>query len=215
MEDMTLRQAVLDELEFEPGIHAAHIGVAVEKGIVTLSGHVGTYHEKVLAEETVQRVKGVRGIAEEIEVRYPNDKKTSDDQIAQRAVAVISWDVRVPDGRVKVKVEDGWVTLSGEVDWHYQRQAVVDSVRKLGGVIGVNNHVSVKPRVSSSDVKKKIEESLRRNAEMEANAIRVSVLDGRVTLNGHVKAWYERRLAEQAAWSAPGVAAVEDHIQIG
>ncbi|MCF3934876.1 BON domain-containing protein [Acuticoccus sp. M5D2P5] len=215
MDDITLRQEVLDELEFEPGLDADHIGVAVDKGIVTLSGHTSSYHEKILAEETVQRVKGVRGIAEEIEVRYPFEKKTADDQIAKRAVDVLTWDVRVPHDRVKIKVEDGWVTLSGEVNWNFQRQAAVDTVRRLGGVVGINNRMTVKPRVSATDVKKKIEESMKRSAEMEANGIRVSVTDGCVTLDGHVKAWYERRLAEKAAWSAPGVAAVEDRIKIG
>ncbi|WP_108660147.1 BON domain-containing protein [Acuticoccus kandeliae] len=215
MDDKTLRQEVLNELEYEPGLDAEHIGVAVERGVVMLSGHVNSYHEKMLTEETVQRVKGVKGIAEEIEVRYPFEKKTADDQIAERAVNVLTWDVRVPEDHIMIKVERGWVTLSGEVDWHYQRLAAADAVRKLGGVVGVNNRVTVKRRASSGDVKRKIEESLKRSAEMEAKAIEVSVSEGRVTLGGHVNAWYERRLAERAAWSAPGVAVVEDHIKVG
>lgn len=215
MDDKTLRQEVLDELDFEPALNAEHIGVAVERGVVILTGHVGSYHEKILAEETVQRVKGVKGIAEEIEVRFPYDKKTADDQVAQRALKILEWDVRVPHDRLKIKVERGWVTLSGEVDWHHQRQAAVDAIRKLSGVVGVNNRLTVKPRVSASDVKKKIEESLKRSAEMEANAIEVRVANDRVTLEGHVKAWYERRLAEKAAWSAAGVADVDDRLRVG
>jgi len=215
MTDKYLRQLVLDELDFEPSVEAANIGVAVENGVVTLTGHVGSYAQKVAAERAVQRVKGVRGIAEEIEIRYPDAKKTADDQIAQRVINIIGWNAQVPSGAVKVKVQKGWVTLTGSVDWHYQKMAAEAAVRKLSGVVGVLNDIELKPRVQSSDVKQKILDALKRNADLEANAIRIEVQGDRVKLEGKVKAWYERNLIEHAAWSVPGVRAVEDRLTFG
>lgn len=214
MNDLTLREHVLSELEFEPSVNAAHIGVAVEKDVVTLSGHVGSYAEKLAAERVVQQVKGVRAIAQEIEVRLPSDKKTNDDEIAQRALSVINWDTTIPDDKLKIKVQDGWITLSGEVEWYFQRQAAESAVRKLSGVAGVINLILVKPRVEARDVKHRIEDALRRNAELEAQQIRVDVSGGRVKLQGKIKAWHERSVAERAAWAAPGVTSVEDHLVI-
>lgn len=134
MSDKSLRDAVIAELEWEPSIDAEHIGVAVDGGVVTLTGHVGSYTERCNAEKVVKRVKGVRAIAEEIEVRFPNDKKTADDQIAKRALDVIAWDSTIPKDRIQVKVQNGLVTLTGEVDWFYQREDAEAAVRKLGGV---------------------------------------------------------------------------------
>lgn len=214
MTDLTLRENVLSELEFEPSVNAAHIGVAVDKGVVTLSGHVGSYAEKLAAERVVQRVKGVRAIAQEIEVRLPSDKKTNDDEIAQRALSVISWDTTIPDHKLKIKVQDGWITLSGEVEWYFQRQGAEAAVRKLSGVAGVINLIVVKPRIEAKDVKHRIENALLRNAELEAGQIHVEVSGGRVKLEGKVKAWHERDVAKRAAWAVPGVTAVEDHLAI-
>jgi osmotically-inducible protein OsmY len=214
MSDRTLKLAVEDELTWEPSIDAEHIGVTAEGGVVTLTGHVGSYTEKIIAERAAKRVKGVRAIAQEIEIRLPNDKKTSDDQIAKRALDIIAWDSTIPKDRVQVKVQGGFVTLSGEVDWHYQRTDAEYAVRKLEGIKGFSNEIKVKPRVQASDVKHRIESALKRNAEWEASSIKVSVMDGRVTLDGKVKALYERDLAERTAWSAPGVISVEDHISI-
>lgn len=214
MDDLWLRDDVLNELEFEPRVNAAHIGVAVERGVVTLTGHVGSYAEKLAAERAVQRVKGVRAIAQDIEVRLPGDKKTNDDEIAQRAVNVIGWNTTIPDEKVKVKVQDGWITLTGEVDWHYQRQSAESAVRKLSGVAGVVNSIMVKPRAEAPDVRHRIENALKRSAELEAEQIRVIVTGGRVTLEGKVKAWHERGIAERAAWAAPGVTSMEDHLAI-
>ncbi|RXF69894.1 BON domain-containing protein [Hansschlegelia zhihuaiae] len=213
MTDKYLRSLVVEELEFEPSIDAEHIGVAVENGVVTLSGHVGSYAEKVAAEQAVKRVKGVSAIAQEIEVRYPNDKKTADDEIAKRAVQIISWHAQVPES-VKVKVEKGWVTLTGKVDWQYQRQAAESAVRKLTGVVGVSNLIDLADAAKAIDVKQKIEQALKRNAELDVNAIRVSVAGGKVSLEGKVHTWYERNLAERAAWSAAGVKSVDDKISI-
>jgi osmotically-inducible protein OsmY len=214
MDDNSLRQFIIDELEFEPSVDAANIGVSVEKGIATLTGHVGSYAEKIAVEKAEQRVKGVRAIAEEIEVRYPSDKKTSDDQIAERAVSVIAWNAMVPDGTIKVKVQKGWVTLEGVVEWQFQRQAAESAIRKLSGVVGVANLVTVKQRVQAGDVKAKILAALKRDAEFEADAIRVDVRGDKVVLEGKVKAWYERNVAERAAWSAPGVTSVEDNLYV-
>ena len=214
MTDINLRQNVLDELEFDPVVDATGIGVAVESGIVTLSGHVGSYAEKIAAERITQRVRGVRGVAQEIEVRYPNEKKNADDEIAQRAVKILEWDSSVPLGRIKVKVERGWITLSGEVEWQFQRQAAETAVRKLSGVSGVMNAILVRPRVDATNVKHRIEDALKRNAELEADAIRVTVSGGKVTLEGKVRMWRERSVAEQAAWAAPGVITVEDRLTV-
>jgi osmotically-inducible protein OsmY len=215
MSDRLLKQAVEDELEWEPSIDAEHIGVAVDDGIVTLSGHVGSYAEKFAVEKAVKRVKGVRGIAEEIVIRFPGDKQTADDQIAKRALDIIAWDSTIPKDRVQVKVQDGFVTLTGEVDWFFQRDDAESAVRKLSGIKGIANEIRVKPQVAAADVRQRIENALKRNAEVEAGAIRVSVQNGRVTLDGKVKAFYERDLIERTAWSAPGVTSVEDRISIG
>jgi osmotically-inducible protein OsmY len=215
MADIDLRQSVLEELDFDPSFDAANIGVAVENGVVTLTGHVRSYAAKLAVERAVQRVKGVHGIAEEIEIRYPADKRTADDQIAERALSSIKWNAQVPGDAVLVKVEKGWVTLSGTVDWQFQRIAAESAVRRLSGVAGISNMITIKPQVRPTDVKSKILDALKRNAQLEADAIRVSVDNDTVTLEGNVKAWYERGIAERAAWSAPGVSKVEDRISVG
>jgi osmotically-inducible protein OsmY len=214
MNDLNLRQNILDELEFEPRVHAANIGVAVEKGVVTLTGHVTSYAEKLAAEAATQRVYGVRAIAQEIEVRYPSDKKSSDDEIATRALNIIAWDATIPDENIQIKVQNGWITLSGAVDWNYQKAAAERAVRKLSGVIGVTNLMIVKPRVAAANVKERIEDALKRNAEVEADHIQVHVSGNKVTLNGKVHTWYERSVAERAAWAEAGVTAVEDRLTI-
>ena len=213
MNALQLRQNVVDELEYEPSIDAAHIGVAVDKGVVTLTGHVATYAQKHAAIAAVRRVKGVRAIAEEIQVRYPSHKKTSDDEIAKRAIDILGWDTMVPRDSIQVMVHDGLVTLTGTVDWHYQKKHAEEDVRKLSGVRGVNNTIEIKPSVHAEDVKQKIEQALKRHAEIEANAIRVTVHEGnKVVLEGKVGSWDERHAAEHAAWSAPGVKSVEDRM---
>lgn len=214
MSDRSVRQDILEELEFEPSIDAAHIGVAVADGVVTLTGYVGSYAEKTMAESVVRRVRGVRAIAEEIEVRFPARKKTADDEIAKRALAIIGWDTTLPDEAIQVKVQHGWITLSGEVEWHFQRTAAENAVRKLSGVFGVINMITVRPRIDAGDIKQRIENALRRSAELEADAIRVTVVGSKVTLEGKVNAWREREVAERAAWAAAGVSAVDDRLTI-
>ncbi|WP_116519839.1 BON domain-containing protein [Achromobacter insuavis] len=215
MSDEGLRERVLQALAFEPSIDDLHIGVAVENGVVTLSGHVGSYAQKLAAEYAVQHVKGVRGIAQEIQVRTAAAKQLADDQIAARALSIIAWDATVPDGKVQVTVQKGWVTLSGSVDWFYQRDAAERAVRKLSGVIGISNMIEVVPSVRAGDIKRRIEDALLRSAQLEANRVQVSVQDNKVTLNGCVNSWSERGAAERAAWSAPGVVEVADRLVVG
>ncbi len=215
MTDSQLRQDIIDELEFDPSFSGEHIGVAVDKNVVTLTGHVDSYAEKVAAIAAVRRVKGVHAIAENIEVRYSFQNKTADDQIAKRACDILNWDVLVPADGIDVLVQDGWVTLSGNVNWYYQKTAAEDDVRKLSGVRGVTNKIAIKPRVDAANVKSKIESALKRHAEVEAKAIRVTVQNGnKVVLEGEVDNWDERRAVESAAWSAAGVASVDDRLTI-
>lgn len=215
MKDSTLKQDILDELEFEPSIDANDIGVAVEDGVVTLSGHVPNYGQKQAVERAVARVKGVRGIAENIEVRYPGGSGMADDEIARRAINTLKWSTLIPEGRVLVTVENGWVTLTGKLDWNYQKVGAADALRDLKGVTGISNQIELVPRVSSKDVKTRIEDALKRNAHLEASGITVDVSGNKVTLKGSVKAWSERRLVEQAVWATPGVTTVSDQLKIG
>ncbi|BCM20895.1 BON domain-containing protein [Mesorhizobium sp. J8] len=216
MSNSTLRQDILDELDFDPAIDAADIGVAVDNGVVTLSGHVPTYAQKVRVEDVVRSVKGVQAIAQEMEVRPFGTNRTADDEIAKRAVNTIAWNASIPSGAVQIRVQDGWVKLTGKVEWHYQKTAAEDAVRHLAGVVGVSNQIEIKPRPSTYDIKQRIENALKRTAELEAQEIKVNVLDnGAVRLEGRVHAWSERRAAERAAWAAAGVKTVEDRITIG
>lgn len=215
MNDLDLRQAVLDELEYEPSIDAADIGVSVEDGTVTLTGHVRTYSQKRQAEKIVKRVKGVRAIAQDIEVRPIGGHMTADDEIAKRAVSTLTWNSSVPEEKIQVKVENGFLTLSGQVTWYYQKAAAEKAVHNIAGVKGITNQIEIKPAVSPSDVRQRIEQALKRDAELEAKRIQVQVADTKVTLEGHVRNWAEREAAERAAWAAPGVAHVVDHITIG
>jgi osmotically-inducible protein OsmY len=215
MSELRLRQDILDELEYEPSVNATHIGVAVDKGVVSLSGHVGSYAEKLAAVTAIRRIRGVLAIADEIEVRYPSDKKTADDEIAKRAVDILRWDTLVPSDAIQVTVRDGWVTLTGSVDWYYQKINAEQDIRKLSGVHGLIDRIEIRPRVQAQDVKRKIEEALKRHAEIEADAIRVIVQENdRVRLEGKVDNWDARKAAEAAAWSAPGVKSVDDHLTI-
>lgn len=213
MDDKRLRQNIMDELEFDPSIDAEHIGVAVENGIVTLTGHVASYAQKIHAELTASRVKGVRGIAQEIEVRYPSTCQIADDQIAKRAADALELSL-APSGSVQLTVQKGLVKLSGKVDWQYQKASAGSAVSGLDGVTGVSNHIEIKPHAEPKDVKRKIEAALHRNAQVEADNIRVFVTGGKVKLEGNVKAWSERRMVERAAWSVPGVTEVVDNIAV-
>lgn len=214
-EDAKLQKRVLDELEFDPSINAAHIGVAVEDGVVSLSGDVGSYAEKFEVERAVRRVKSVTAVAEEIEVRYPGDKRTADDEIARRAVHILEWYGVLPKEAIRVTVQKGWLTLDGQVNWQYQKKAAEDAVHKLSGLVGITNNIAIAPSVAPLDVQKKIGDALLRRAEVEARAIRVKVRDRtKVCLEGLVDSWDERQAAESAAWSVAGVQSVDNRLSI-
>ncbi|MEE7462274.1 ornithine aminotransferase [Methylobacterium fujisawaense] len=202
MGDKQIRQDIIDELEFDPSIDAAHVGVSVENGIATLTGHVGSYTERVAAEKAAQKVRGVRGVVEEIKVRFGGETPPRDEDLARRAVQMLDWSVTVPRNAVQVKVQDGWVTLSGKLGWQYQKEEAYRAIRRLAGVAGISNAIEVAPKASVPDVRAKIMAALKRSAELEADAIKVTVKDGKVVLEGKVNACHERRIAENAAWSA-------------
>jgi osmotically-inducible protein OsmY len=214
MIDQALKQRVLDELAWQPGFDEAHIGVAVRGGVVTLTGHVGSYAEKCAAERAVGRLIGVRALADELEIRYASGTDQGDEDITRQALDIISWDLSVPKDRVKIRIEKGWVTLRGDVDWRFQKQAAEADIRNLFGVMGVSNAIEIKPKVQVSDVEKQIKAAFRRNAEFEAENIVVTA-DGRtVTLTGQVGSYYGRTLAAEAAWSAPGVTQVHELLTV-
>jgi osmotically-inducible protein OsmY len=212
--DHQLRHNVLDELDFEPSVAATHIGVSVNGGVVTLTGFVSSYAEKLAAERAARRVFGVRAIAQEIEVRLPSDKKIADDEVAKRAVDILKWRVGIPADQITIQVEKGVVTLDGEVDWRFQRQQAENAVHDLTGVIAINNLIHVHARPQVHEVKQKIEDALRRTAELDSSHVTVRAEGSKVILGGKVHAWFERDLAEEAAWSAPGVTEVQDLIQV-
>lgn len=212
--DAQIQEDVLDELKWDPSVTHEHIGVAVSDGVVTLSGFVPTYFEKSSAESAAQRVSGVKAIAEKIEVRYPGSYRREDEAIASAIITAFKWNVQVPDDVIKVKVSKGWVTLTGEVEWEYQRTAAENAVKTLSGVIGVTNSIAIKSKVQVLDVKTKIEDALKRATEREAERIKVSVEGRKVILSGKVRSYAELRDARSAAWSAPGVTDVQDNLVV-
>jgi osmotically-inducible protein OsmY len=214
MTDKALKQAVLNKLGWEPSIDAAHIGVTALDGVITLSGHVSTFPEKWAAERAASRVSGVKALAEALAVRFFNQAKTSDEEIGKRALQQMVWDVSVPGDKLKVKVEKGFVTLTGNVDWYYQKHNAEANVRRLEGVTGVVNDIVIKPPVVASDVRNKIVAAFGRNAEIDAEDIVVSANGGKVTLKGDVDSYSEFWLAQSTAWSAPGVTDVENLLTV-
>jgi len=216
MNDADVRRNVETELKWEPSvIDAAAIGVGVKDGVTTLSGYVQSYFEKWGAERAAERVSGVTAVVNRLDVHLPNSLARTDEDIAAAAVNALGWNTSVPDGRVKVEVSDGWVTLEGDVDWQYQRDAAETTVRYLAGVKGVSNVIGIKSPVSQAIVSADIEAALKRSAAVDAQRIGVLVDGHTVTLTGTVRSYAERREAERAAWASPGVYSVEDRIAIG
>ena len=212
--DSKLQQDVMAELQWEPSVDHANIGVAVQEGIVTLSGFVGNYTSKIAAEKATRRVAGVRGLAEEIEVRFASDPKTADPEIAKRIADVFDWSVTVPRDKINVKVEHGWVTLGGTVDWHFHREAAKQAASRISGVKGVTNLIAVKKSPSTVDIRDRIVAAFKRASDVDSYTINVMVDGDTVRLGGKVHSWYERRIAERAAWAAPGVNKIEDNIMV-
>jgi len=212
--DSDILKDILEQPDFEPGLDASHIGVAVHGGVVTLTGHVPSFAQKSAAEDAVGQVRGVKAVAQNIEVELPSDKKRTDDEIAERALRILEWDDSVPSERIKVKVEHGMVTLTGEVDWYFQKQAAASAVHKLSGVVGVYNHITLRT-ATASGIREKIERAFERQAELDAEGVTVRVEGDSVILSGHVGSWSERNLANRTAWSAPGVKSVVDRITVG
>lgn len=212
--DSQLQQDIIAELKWEPSVNAAQIGVEVKDGIVTLAGHVGSYAEKWDAERAAQRVSGVKALAIEMDVKLAGSSKRNDADIAGSAESALQWITYLPKNSVKVMVEDGWITLSGEVDWEYQRQTAAGAVRYLMGVKGVRENIAIKSKVSLSAVKSDIEAALKRRAQADAQKISVEVRGADVTLTGTVHSWSERDLATHSAWGTPGVHNVVNNITV-
>jgi osmotically-inducible protein OsmY len=212
--DSQLKQDVTSELEWDPAINATQVGVAVKDGIVTLTGHLNTYAEKYSIERAVGRVQGVRAIAIELDVRLESDVKRSDTEIAAAVDSALKWHAQIPENRITVKVERGWVTLKGEVDWNFQRRNAEKTVRPLMGVIGVSNEITLKSTITPADVGARISGALSRHAEREARQVEVVVKGAQVTLRGSVDSWAERAAAAGAAWSAPGISSVINEIKV-
>jgi osmotically-inducible protein OsmY len=212
--DTELRDSVLDELSWEPMVDPAEIGVSVSDGVVTLTGFVESFTEKTAAEEAAKRVYGVRAVANDIEVHLAGSMARTDADIARAARNVLDWNTMIPGDDITVTVRNGWVTLEGSVDWQYQKESAANAVRNLTGVKGVENIISIRERERSQEIESKIEDALRRSAELDARRIHVDRQDGTVVLHGNVRSWFERMEAESAAWSAPGVTDVDNEITV-
>lgn len=212
--DSDLQRDVQEELEWEPRVDHADIGVSVTDGVVALNGYVKTYAEKIAAERAAMRVEGVTAVADEVKVRFAADSKLADHEIAKRILDLFRYNVLVPESGIQVTVEKGWVKLSGEVEWRYQSDEAARAAGTISGVTGVANLITIRSKANVSDVRRRIEDAFKRQAGLDAATVTISTSGHKVTLGGKVKAWHERKLAEQAAWAAPGVTQVEDHIVI-
>ncbi len=212
--DEEIQRDVLAELKWEPRVSPNEIGVSVKDGIVALTGWVDSYTKRWAAEDAAQRVPGVKAVANDIEVRLPTDKEKTDTDIAAAVTRALEWDAYIPTGKVQVTVSKGWVTLRGEVDWQFQRQDAEQVIRRIQGVKGVSNLITIKPKPAPADLKERIEKALVRTAHTDAERIQIEVQGTKVILKGQVRSWAEREEAERVAWTAPGVTAVENRITV-
>ena len=209
-----IQHDVIEQLKWNPKINASEIGVSVHNGIVTLSGQLDTYEKKLEAEKEAAKVFGVKAIAEDIQIGVSLTSTKTDSEIAESVTNAFNWHTSIPSQQVKIKVENGIVTLSGEVDWHYQRRAAYDAVSKLFGVRLVLNNITIKPQASSTDIKDKICAAFQRSATIEAKKIHVDVRGGRITLSGQVRSDAERKEAENAVWQAQGVFRINNNLEV-
>jgi len=212
--DSELQRAVLDELAWEPQLDSAHIGVTAELGVVTLTGHVQSYRQKLAAEKAATRVKGVKALAEELAVKLPFAVLRNDEDIAKAAVERLSWDSALPQGAIAITVEKGWVTLTGTVEWKFQRDAAARHVHGLLGVVSVSNQIEIMPTVSAANVGADIAHALRRSWFYDPNTIMVTAEGGAIKLTGEVSTWNARDLAASTAWSARGATSVQNDISV-
>ena len=212
--DEEIQRDILEELKWDTRVRPNEIGVAVKDGVVTLTGWVDSYLTKTAAEEAAHRVRGVKAVVNDIEVRLPSSAERTDEDLAKAALNALQWQAGVPADKIDVTVSHGWVTLKGEVEYGYQKREAERAVERLSGVRGVINLIRVKPGLSPTDLKQKIEQALVRNAELDASRITVEVQGSKVILHGTVRSYAEKKAAEEAAWAAPGVSEVENHITI-
>lgn len=212
--DSKIQADVMAELRWDPRLTPNEIGVIVKDGIVTLTGTVDSYIKKWTAEEAAHRVRGVKAVVNEIEVRLPSSQERTDEDIAAAAVRALEWDAGVPADQIDVTVSKGWVTLKGSVEWQHQREDAERAIRRLTGVKGITNLIVVKPKATPPELKQKIEEALKRLAETDAQRITVEVSGTKAILRGAVRSWAEREAAERAAWSAPGILEVDNQITV-
>ena len=212
--DALLQSDVISELKWEPSIDAGTIGVSVRDGIVTLDGYANSFVEKLTAVRAASRVMGVKAVAQELKIRLPQSYERNDADIAEAAVNALEWNMKVPDDRIKVEVQDGMVILTGEVDWEYQRAAAHDAVCCLIGIKGVTDEINIKPSMSPVNVKSKIKSAFQRHSVLDAKNIIVESDGSKVILNGTVHSWIEKQEADSAAWSAPGVSNVENNLVV-
>jgi osmotically-inducible protein OsmY len=213
MTDYDVREAVKNELAWSPKVDADRIAVSVTDGAVTLTGQVGSYLEKWEANRIAKRVYGVTGVANDLEIDY-SGASTQDTDLLQRALQALEWNLEVPSGAVRPTVSNGWVTLTGNVAWNFQREAAESSIRNLSGVIGVTDEITLKIQPTPKDVSKRISDALSRNAQLDARRISVKTDGSTAVLDGSVSSWAERDEAETAAWSAPGVNVVKNNLQV-
>lgn len=212
--DLQIQRDVIEELKWDPALNASEIGVAVINGVVTLSGYVDTFREKRSAENAALRITGVKAVAEDIVVKLVAEDKKNDTDIAKAIINALDWHSAIQNEKIKIKVESGWVTLEGEVEWKYQKDAIKTTVESIYGVTGISDLIIVSPKVSVQDVKKKIKEALHRSATVDSERIQIEMVGNKVLLKGKVRSYAEKMDAEYAAWALPGVESVKNELEI-